>query len=271
MTDFELRKLQLVQKEILDEVVRICDNNNIKYYLSFGTLLGAVRHKGFIPWDDDLDISMPREDYDKFCKIAKENLSEKYSFIDYNIEKYYGLCFAKVIKNNTTLLENNANPKVKNGIYIDIFPIDKVGKNVNLYSEDLFKYKRLLLAKCKYNVATNVKSNFIYKILWLQSLFYSKKKIINNIEKLIKNISEGQCNYCYEITGSAVKKKIKKYNCLSNFVESIDIEFEGDLYKAPKNYNEILKVEYGDYMKLPPIEERENRHNIIKLSFGEEK
>ena len=105
MTNDELRKLQLVQKEILDEVVRICNKYNFTYFLSSGTLLGAVRHKGFIPWDDDVDISMFREDYMKFVDVVRNELGDKYAYMDYNVDKNYALCFSKILKKNTVLLE----------------------------------------------------------------------------------------------------------------------------------------------------------------------
>ena len=122
-----LRRLQLTEKEILDEIVRICEANQLSYYLIGGTLLGAVRHKGFIPWDDDLDIVMPRTDYDQFCKLCINGaLREEYYLHSIETDPEYWLIFAKVRKNNTLFNEKNiACIEAPKGIYVDIFPLDE--------------------------------------------------------------------------------------------------------------------------------------------------
>ena len=119
MNNEDLRKVQLVQLEIAKEVKRVCDDNNIKYFLTAGTLLGAVRHRGFIPWDDDLDIGMLRKDYDEFCKIAPKHLNSKYCFQTWDTP-LYPFPFGKVRKNGTIFIESKANTSMDVGIYVDI-------------------------------------------------------------------------------------------------------------------------------------------------------
>ena len=128
--DNVLDKLHSVQIEILDEIVGICDKHNLTYFLIGGTLLGAVRHKGFIPWDDDLDIAMPREDYEKFLKIAKTELDKKYYLHDISIDKNYWQPFIKIRKNNTLFDEKMIdNIETHKGIFVDVFPFDNLKRD----------------------------------------------------------------------------------------------------------------------------------------------
>ncbi len=131
-----LEKLHDVEIEILDEFVRVCKKNNLKYFLVGGTLLGAVRHEGFIPWDDDIDIGMPREDYEKFLKVMEEKNSEKYTVFDSRYDENYFFQFGRLSLNGTYWSEywDNQVP-FKLGIHIDLFILDKVPEN---------KFKRFL-------------------------------------------------------------------------------------------------------------------------------
>ena len=131
-----LRKVQLLQLKIAKEIKRICDKNNIDYILDSGTLLGAVRHKGFIPWDDDMDIAMTREEYNRFIDVAKIELGEEYFLQTWDTDNNYPMPFAKVRLNDTRYIENvfeNAN--MHQGIYVDIFPYD-VWPQKNIYRKN---------------------------------------------------------------------------------------------------------------------------------------
>ena len=129
MSSYNIKDLQNVELEILLEVDRICKKHGVKYFLVSGTLLGAVRHKGFIPWDDDIDICMPVSDYRKFCKIAQEELGENFFFQSYETD-FYDRWFAKIRKNNTTCIEKvYENSRLHQGVWIDIFPLIGVKNN----------------------------------------------------------------------------------------------------------------------------------------------
>ena len=120
-----LRKVQLTLLEIAVEIKRVCEENDIRYFLSDGTFLGAVRHQGFIPWDDDMDMGMLRADYEKFCRVAPKALKPEYCLESWNTDAGYGLPFAKVMKRNTVYLESKKTTKMREkGFYIDIFPFD---------------------------------------------------------------------------------------------------------------------------------------------------
>src|SRR5699024_7471673 len=129
-TGDEIKEVQKDQLDILIEFDRICKKNNIKYQLFAGTLLGAIRHKGFIPWDDDIDVCMLREDYEKFLNICNKDMKNEYFLQTYNSDTNYIMQFAKLRKNNTIFLERvTANCDIHHGVYIDIFPLDDVRPN----------------------------------------------------------------------------------------------------------------------------------------------
>ena len=119
-----LQKVQKVQLEMAKEIKRVCDENQISYFLYRGTFLGAVRHKGVIPWDDDMDFGMLREDYDKFCRIAPEKLGEDYFFQTWHSDENYALPLGKVRKRGTLFVEAKSAVLQENGIYVDIYPLD---------------------------------------------------------------------------------------------------------------------------------------------------
>ena len=140
-----LNKLHSIQVEILDEIIRICDSNNLDYYLIGGTLLGAIRHKGFIPWDDDLDIAMPRDAYDKFISLCYSELSDDYILDSFKNNSGYWLPFIKIRKKNTIYEEKaiSAKRNIPKGVWVDIFPLDNVKTQ---------KYSTVFTSEIKVNI-----------------------------------------------------------------------------------------------------------------------
>lgn len=246
--------------DTLAEFDKFCRKNNLRYFLIGGTLLGAIRHKGFIPWDDDIDIGMPQNDYDKFKKKYINN--ESYYFIDCFANKNFYLPFGKFCSNRIDLHEN-LNTKVHIGAYIDIFPFnfikDSNQKKLQKYmTYDTFSKK---LMNLKY-VSTSGKS-FIKKIIlcfchivYPFSLNQISKKKIRQSKKFIsktETVSYGN------LFGAWGLKEISKFEY---FKEVIDVEFEGKKYYAPSGYDSYLKGLYGDYMTLPPVEKRITHHSF---------
>lgn len=272
MDAITLRKVQLVQFDIAKEIDRLCVQNNINYFLVGGSLLGAVRHKGFIPWDDDLDIGMLRADYEKFLKIAPEMLDERYELIDWKSDPNYPHPMGKVIKKGTIYKESKRKDLGDQGIWVDVFPYDVADSEIGAFKRKIFKLKVLrclIRAKCNYRTWYSddgiIWSKYIKNLPFrLGAIFFSKDMLINKYEQLshadsmksdevFENGTENYADWCFP----------KKF-----FAELIRMDFEDYQFYVPRNYHEYLNMAYGNYMTMPPVEERENRHLITEVYFG---
>jgi len=268
-----LRKVQLTQLEIAREIRRVCEENDIRYFLADGSFLGAVRHQGFIPWDDDMDMGMLRSDYEKFCRIAPKKLKPEYCLQTWYTEPNYGLPFGKVVKRNTVYLENKKSRRLQeNGFYVDIFPFDYVPEN-KLEREELARrllsIYRVKLMKSGYkpwmeNDRIIWKKRIGYLYYQLQSLFSGQKELARNYDTLAVSIHNSPV--------ILEQNALPKPYCFpaETFSELADFVFEGEIFKGLKDYDTYLRLFYGDYMQLPPEDQRENRHQIMEIDFGEE-
>lgn len=258
MRQVSLKDLQKAILDVLIEIKRICDNNNIKYILYGGSCLGAVRHNGFIPWDDDADIAMPRDDYELFKKIClKGGLSKDYYFQDYSKEKEpnYNSPWIRIRKNNTLCVIDYHEKDGFNhlGVFVDVFPIDYLPKRNKNYIVKRYKYfkkaNRNFINKISINHST-LKSKFLYLIL----LPFSAQFLLSKREKSmhISNAKSKECmfDFCsaYAPDGAIFPKNL--------FDELVVHKFEDIDFLIPKKYDEMLTVMYGDYMKLPSKEKR---------------
>lgn len=269
-----LRKVQLVQLEIAKEIARVCNLNNINYFLIGGTLLGAVRHKGFIPWDDDLDIGMLRNDYEKFISIAPQCINEKYKVVDWKSDTNYPHPMGKVIKKGTIYKESKRNDLGEQGIWVDIFPYDNV-ENIDALVKRDFKLKMLRsLIRAKNNYQTWISQdgflvgkyikNLPFRII---SVFFNRENLISKYELLSTKDNGIKTEYVFENGTEEYTKWVflKEY-----FLNLNDIEFEDAKFTGPERFDDYLTVAYGNYMKLPPESERENRHLIEEIYLGED-
>lgn len=259
-----LKRLHDTEIEILDEVVRICEKNNIKYCLIGGSLLGAIRHKGFIPWDDDIDIVMLRKDFNKFIHVALKELDNKRFFVDYyKIDvKHAFIPFAKVRMKDTLFEEDvKENYEGSKEIWIDIFPLDYIKSN-NLFVKIKSKLVKASVKFLAYKENIQIKINFILKLV----AKVIPKRILLKIFESIENEQETDLlvSFCglYKLNKEIYKK--------AWFSDLEDVFFENRKYKIPKMYNEILSQVYGNYMELPPIEKRIT-HNPKKIKFENDK
>ena len=265
MKDLEVNEIKKIQLNILKSVDDYCSKNDIKYFLSYGTLLGAIRHKGYIPWDDDIDIMMLRNDYEQFLSDFNKNRTDNLEVLHSSIDKKFPYEFAKIHDKTTTLIEN-VDVKYSIGVNIDLFVVDYLGDN-------------------KENAKKIYNKNWIWeKILLVKNIKSNKKDrnfIKNNIVKLLKFICKPIT--IYKITSSMNKNSQKYKNangkylgilCERDFTyakvfekewfnDSIKVQFENLKLNIPKQYDKILKTMYGNYMQFPPKEERITHHDYI--------
>lgn len=248
----EVREIQL---EILDYMHSFCEANNINYTLAFGTLIGAIRHKGYIPWDDDIDIAMPYPDYKRFLEIFNIN-NEKFKVIDVETDDRFPYIMAKIEKKKTLILEPGVTYKF--GVNIDIFPIYGMPDNPTKQLKHFYKMKKYQ-KKVFYRLIPFDKKRKWYKniILALIKLFLLPYNFYK-LRQLAKKFPYEESNNV-KITSFEMKKPSvfpKEY-----FDNRILAEFEGKNYYIPTNYDIILKDIYGDYMKFPPEEKRVSHHS----------
>lgn len=265
MKEIELKDFQKISLEMLKSIHTYCVENNINYSLGYGTLIGAIRHNGFIPWDDDIDIVMPRPDYERFIR----NFNGSYEYfrvlapeLDWN---YYAL-HANVYDNRTLLVEPRSSHRgFEIGVKIDIFPLDGTPNDNNKYlsmCRKFYFYNRVLLAKRR-PLAYSIKESFcktaeVCVVKLLSSLFsysYLQKKIHEIATTHNYDNSELVDNLVY----SAYFGKRHPKVCYDNY---ITVPFENYKFMVASGYDLILRTIYGDYMKLPPEQQRVTHHTF---------
>lgn len=263
----KLPQVRKVELEILSVVHQFCIKYNIKYTLAYGTLLGAVRHKGFIPWDDDIDIWMPREDYDKFIELWYNNPVDGYILQTPYNEPEYTQNFTKIRKDNTTYLQMGEEQlSYHKGIFIDIFPLDRIAsskfKTIMQKLDAIF----MMLYSRKY-IPPNEKG--LKKMISKIALSVVPKSKYNEMKRkfeiaIIKKSSK-DCGYRSFDTFSDLNIASFSSEMFDNLQE---IEFEGQFFWAPEESVDILKKQYGDFMKLPPEEDRVWTHHPVFIDFN---
>lgn len=256
--DLGLEESKKIMIYLLDVLVDFCDFYRLKYSLSAGTLLGAIRHKGFIPWDDDIDVMMPRDDYNFLLKHFKKWAKNKDAALVTPNNRGYYMLFSKLYHKKTFLVQSGRVEKI--GVWIDVFPVDYVlrqpldsYKKMALISNELYYlgYKDFLIdlkAKKGTKFIFSLLSNFRKRIIRV----IKKKRLLNAHSSFIKK-HKGQKSMCFYFP-----KVIEIWSKVSNvtFDNLVYTEFENKKYKIISNWDEYLRVHYGNYMILPPIKER---------------
>lgn len=247
----EAKKIEL---DILTYIDKLCKQHDIKYFINYGSLIGAIRHKGFIPWDDDIDISMPREDYDRFVQLFKEDKS-KYKILSLDTQKEYFNNFAKVIDSSTVINNTRVSKSYPSGIFIDVFPMDTFdNKKIVDICYILESFKLLTFVKKSLVVRKDSKlKDFIRFSSWLLLRPISPRVFAYLIERYIKKYSKKDGKF---IAFLPSKLKHKEVFEKETFDKLINRNFEHLTVPIPENYDKILMQYYGNYMDLPPEEER---------------
>ena len=269
MTPEKFRSLQLVQASIMDDIHRVCVKNNLKYYMIGGTALGAIRHKGFIPWDVDIDIAMPREDYEKFIKIANDELDPKHECQSYlNQKRFISPHILIVLKNSSITFKNDDLNKesLRSKIYVDILPLDQVPVDLKLrkkHARELALISKIKYYKdCRIYSTNGLLARICKKIIRLGLSCLSDYRL-NSIQQQVaqkyNNIPDTG-----EICSTLSHYKYEKL-CMPKTIWGTPIlyTFEGRQYYGPEKIHDYLHRIFGDYMKLPSLEIQEYYRDMI--------
>lgn len=264
--EIQLDELKQIELNILKQIHEICIQQGFRYFLVGGTLLGAVRHKGFIPWDDDIDIGMLRPDYEKFIDYCTSH-EVPFKIMSNKVNENYGYLFAKAMDPSTVLIEKSGNRyNIELGVYVDIFPLDALGNTESeaISNMDKTKFNRELLVAANWKKFSRSKTRPIYYepirfAFFCASRFCSFKKMIGKIESKYITEDFDKCGYAGSVCGAYRNKEIMPIEIVSEYTE---LPFEGVMFKCPKQYDKYLTNIYGDYMQLPPEEKRITHHSF---------
>ena len=255
----QLEVLQNYVYEIFVEFDRVCKKHNLRYSMEGGTLLGAVKFQNFVPWDDDIDVIMLREDYEKFLKIAPSELGEKFFLQSYNNVKEFPLNYAKICHNDTEIYDYDYThlKNMNHGVFIDIFPLDNVIPNkLKKQCSKIGVLTGARKTKLKVKLGVKGKRKIIYKLLSLLPM----KTLCKMLNKACQKYNKLNTGYTYEVCNSN-----KKFAPLKTelYTEWNELQFRDKKFMAIKGYNELLKDRFGkDYMDvLPKEEDRKPSHN----------
>lgn len=260
LTEAQLKDIKTIELEIFAEFIKVCKKLNLKYYLLGGTLLGAARHKGFIPWDDDIDVGMLREDYELFIAKAGELLPDNLFVQNHKSDPDVPFNFCKIRNNNTTFVERSVKSfKINHGVYIDIFPLDFYPQGI--IGKGCLNFKKKLL---DVKIAKSFDLEFSKSLIASAALAVSNliasdyRKAVNKKDILFKSIKKSNliANHC----GAWGDKEIVPAEW---YGEGDVLEFEGIPVIVPKEYDKWLSRVYGNYMELPPME-KEFRTTMLK-------
>ena len=270
LTKDELRKIQLLELKILKEIKRICTKHDIKYFLTGGTLLGAVRHKGFIPWDDDIDIAMLRSEYDRFIEVAPKELSSEFEFISIEINPEYAGGGGKVLLRNT-IFRTAQQPKnfEKCGIFVDVIPYDNAPDSIlKLFlNRSFIQFMTVLYAlKVGYRNGTTPFKAFVAKVMYIGFLFVPKSIVRKYLLHFPSLFSQLNCKNKIFFNGRYPLKR--ELHPIGQFSSYSEIEFEGEPFFVLTDYDAFLKILYGKNYIQPPPKTEQYAHPIVELDFG---
>ena len=267
----ELKQIQDLEIGAMCELDRICRKYNLKYTLAGGTLLGALRHDGFIPWDDDMDVNMLRSDFLKLREIAPKELRQRYFYQSSQTDPEYLYFFDKIRINDTTFKEAVlADKKIHHGVYIDIFPVDDILDANSQQAQDQLKefkhWRSGLMGKYLDIKNRPVSVQLKQALLKLLYLPYSTKELLARAEKTIQKYNNRQLTTVRCFCGTDVDKEVL---LKSNYENIVEHDFAGHKFFIPQNADALLRQKYGDYLKLPPKDQQKTQHDLVALDLGD--
>lgn len=252
----QTRQLQMIEVDMLKVFVDTCQKLGLRYYLIGGTLLGAVRHKGFIPWDDDIDVGMPRADYEVFLAKAQDMLPEPLFLQTYETDPEYPKGYAKIRNSNTTFIETTVkNQNMNHGVFIDVFPLDVYDSHKK--KDYFWRIKQILVTA---RISLIYDKAIVNKALWAigriaKWIYPTLQDACIARDKMYKSIPKGDL-WVNHLGGAGEREKLPAIW----FAEGTKLVFEGLEVMAPAEYDKMLTQLYGDYMTLPPVEKRVTLH-----------
>ena len=269
MTEKELSRVHELELVIAEEIKHICTKHSISYFMIAGTLLGAVRHGGFIPWDEDMDFGMTRKNFERFVRICQKELdSSKFFLQTMDTDPCYTYAFAKIRLRGTVFTEALAkDSKAASGIFVDIFPFDHVPRNrllEKMHERERYLWKNLLAVKLGYG--NGAKRSFILRA----ALFLASRVLPTDFIRTRKKIAFTRYNKMKAsrlVTAEGSYRYMKEKIPVRYIRNLIMMPFEDTEFPAFAEFELYLRSMYGDYMKLPPENQR-NKHNILGVDFG---
>ena len=275
MKELSLKEIQEVSLSILKDIHSFCEKETISYSVSGGTLLGAIRHKGFIPWDDDIDVMMPREDYEKFCK---EYNAERYKVFSLNNDKSCKIAYARVCDMTQTLVKEQAWTSTKVGVWVDVFPFDGAEDDYEEFKNHYSSIKKIW-ASLFYNRAlgggvkpsnsnklnVTIKALSSLHLLWINDMIARIK--VKRINTKAQSIAYGTTHHVSQF--AFLEPGFKEYFELDAFSNTVLVPFEDTVVRAISGYDHYLTHFYGSYMELPPIEQRVPKQDYLKFVWRE--
>lgn len=260
MIELNLEEIKERQLDILSLIDTFCKENNIKYSLGYGTLLGAVRHKGYIPWDDDIDIFLYRTEYDKLMRLFPKVYDGNISIVSIERNPKWDRTYAKAYDIETVYKEK-VTTTVPLGVNIDIFPIDDVPDNESDYAKyDLYRkknYRRYQISCYPFRSGRSVFKNIYLAFLKCAANIVGRHRIALRYNRIVQENNNKGYSWCCENSLGIFCKRFPK----SVFDDYIDLPFEDKTFRSIKDYDCVLTALYGNYMQLPPVEKRITHHN----------
>lgn len=276
LTPVQFRKIQLTELDMLVEFDAVCRKHNINYVLFGGSLLGAVRHKGYIPWDDDADIGMLREDYEAFKKVASEMDASICYFQDHDTDPEYRWGYGKLRRTNSIYVRvGQEHLKSKTGIFVDVFPMDDVP--ISIFGQIIQDRIVYCLRKVLWSEVARVNTHGFWRV-WFTILSKIPVdwvfKLFKKYEKKSKNSKPNRVRcLAFPATGTLYKKNplLLRYSMPKEwFINRKEYEFEGKMLYSSSDFDTVLTCIYGDYMKVPPENKREQHSPFSVIKFQDE-